>query len=262
MSLPSFQAVRERIESIPNLGLNRCYKGVYITGSRIGEFAGLMYPSDPAQATGMHLTVSEDVYTVDFDNIDDIAALRAITLVEQGKEASMEDLAKICEPVAIFHITTEKRKGFVRHTALPLNPKYDKDGWTRQVFEYIKSRQRKDEPVFPYYRQQLYPCASELFEGFTYPIVTYKSLEDELVEAHQKDFANHALRHLRATELRSRYRIKEGMLDSYMGWTKQRGSGGSAMQDRYVLEPWKEAGYFPKLLRTFSYHFREGSGSK
>ena len=251
MSLPSFQAVRDRIESIPNLGLNRCYKGVYITGSRIGEFAGLMYPSDPAKATGMHLTVSEDVYTVDLENIDDIAALRAISLVERGEEYTMKELAAIREPVAIFHITTEKRAGFVRHTALPLNPKYDVAGWTRQVYEYIKSRQDKDEPVFPYYRQQLYPTAKELFKGFTYPIVTYKSLEDELVKAHQKDFANHAIRHERATELRSRYRIKGEMLDSFMGWTKQRGSGGSAMQDRYVLEPWREAGYVPKLLREW-----------
>jgi hypothetical protein len=251
MSLPSFQAVRDRIESIPNLGLNRCYKGVYITGSRIGEFAGLMYPSDPAKATGMHLTVTEDVYTVDLENIDDIAALRAISLVERGEEYTMKELAAIREPVAIFHITTEKRAGFVRHTALPLNPKYDVAGWTRQVYEHIKSRQDKDEPVFPYYRQQLYPTAKELFKGFTYPIVTYKSLEDELVKAHQKDFANHAIRHERATELRSRYRIKGEMLDSFMGWTKQRGSGGSAMQDRYVLEPWREAGYVPKLMRSF-----------
>jgi hypothetical protein len=256
MSLPSFQAVRDRIEAIPNLGLKRCYQGVYITGSRIGEFAGLMYPSDPAKATGMHLTVSEDVYTVDLENIDDIAALRAISLVERGEEYTMKELAAIKEPVAIFHITTEKRAGFVRHTALPLNPKYDVGGWTRQVCEYIKSRQDKDEPVFPYYRQQLYPAASEFFKGFTYPIVTYKSLEDELVKAHQKDFANHALRHERATELRSRYRIKGEMLDSYMGWTKQRGSGGSAMQDRYVLEPWREAGYVPKLMRTFGLNFR------
>ena len=251
MSLPSFQAVRDRIEAIPNLGLKRCYQGVYITGSRIGEFAGLMYPSDPAKATGMHLTVSEDIYTVDLENIDDIAALRAISLVERGEEYTMKELAAIHEPVAIFHITTEKRAGFVRHTALPLNRKYDSGGWTRQVYEYIKSRQDKDEPVFPYYRQQLYPTAKELFKGFTYPIVTYKSLEDELVKAHQKDFANHAIRHERATELRSRYRIKGEMLDSFMGWTKQRGSGGSAMQDRYVLEPWREAGYVPKLMRSF-----------
>jgi hypothetical protein len=252
MSLPSFQAVRERIESIPNLGLKRCYQGVYLTGSRIGEFAGLIYPSDPAKATGMFLNVTEDVYSVDLENIDDLAALRAISLVERGEEYTMKELASIRETVAIFHITTEKRAGFIRHTALPLNPKYDIDGWTQQVCEYIKERQGKSEPVFPYYRQQLYPVAKELFKDLTYPIVTYKSLEDELVQAHQKDCANHFLRHERATEFRSRYRIKGEMLDSIMGWTKQRGgSGGSTMQERYVLDPWREAGYVPKLLRQW-----------
>jgi hypothetical protein len=251
MSLPSFQVLRDRIDSIPNLGLKRCYQGVYLTGSRIGEFAGLMYPSDPAQATGMFLNVTEDVYSVDLENIDDIATLRAISLVERGEEYTMKELAAIREPAAIFHITTEKRAGFVRHTALPLNPKYDVGGWTRQVYDYIKERQGKDEPVFPYYRQQLYPAAKELFKGLTYPIVSYRSIDDELINAHQKDCANHWLRHERATEFRSRYRIKGEMLDSIMGWTKQRGAGGSAMQDRYVLEPWKEAGYFPKLLREW-----------
>jgi hypothetical protein len=251
MSLPSFQAVRERIETIPNLGLKRCYQGVYITGSRIGEFAGLMYPSDPAQATGMHLTVSEDVYTVDMENTDDIATLRAISLVERGEEYTPKELRAIREPVAIFNIKTEKRKGFVRNTALPLNPKYDVLGWTRQVFDYIKSRQGKDEPVFPYYRQQLYPAAKEIFTGLTYPICTYKSVDDEVVNAHQKESANHFLRHLRATELWSKYRIRDQMLDIFMGWTKQRGAGGSPMQDRYILQLWKEAGYFPKLLREW-----------
>jgi hypothetical protein len=252
MSLPAYQEIRNRIESLPNLGLKRCYQGVYLTAARIGEFAGLMYPSDPAQATGMFLTVSEDIYQPDLENVDDIATLRAISLVERGEEYTLKEIAAIREPVAIFHIKTEKRRGFVRHTALPMNPKYDVGGWTRQVYEYIKSRQGKDEPVFPYYRQQLYPVAKELFKGLTYPIVTYKSLDDELIEAHQKDFANHALRHLRATELRSRYRIKGEMLDHIAGWVKQRGNGlGSSMQDRYVLEPWKEAGYIPKLMRTF-----------
>jgi hypothetical protein len=251
MSLPSFQAVRDRIEAIPNLGLKRCYQGVYITGSRIGEFAGLMYPSDPAKATGMHLTVSEDVYTVDMENTDDISTLRAISLVERGKEYTPKELRAIREPVAIFNITTEKRKGFVRNTALPLNPKYDVGGWTRQVFDYIKERQGKDEPVFPYYRQQLYPAAKEFFKGFTYPISTYRGVDEEIINAHQKNGANHLLRHLRATEFWSKYRIRDQMLDIVMGWTKQRGAGGSPMQDRYILQIWREAGYFPKLLRSF-----------
>jgi hypothetical protein len=252
MSLPTFDSVREKIEAIPNLGLQRLYQGVFITGARIGEFAGLAYPSDKGQPTGKFLNVSEEIYTVDMYNVDDISALRTISLVEKGYECSKEEIVKIKEPVAIFHITTEKRHGFIRHTALPLNPKYDIGGWNKKVYEYIKERQGKEEPVFPYYRQQLYPVALEIFKTFTYPIVTYKSNQGRLINAHQKNFANHALRHLRATELRSRYRIKGDMLDAILGWTKTKGAGGSAMQDRYVLEPWREAGYFPKLMREWT----------
>lgn len=271
MSLPSFKFVEERIEAIPNLGLQMLYKGVNRTGSRIGEWAGLSFPSDRGAPTGKFLSVSEEIYTVNMYNVIDVMTHRTISLIEKNREYSREELVAIREPVAVFHIKTEKRRGFVRHTALPLNPKYDPLGWNKQVCEYVKSRQGKDEPVFPYYRQQLYPNALEIFKSFEYPIVTYVDHDDELVDAHQKDFANHALRHLRATELRSKYSIKGDMLDAFMGWTKQRGGGnGSAMQDRYVLEPWREAGYFPFLMREFpepvdyanQFIVKEGSATK
>lgn len=121
------------------------------------------------------------------------------------------------------------------------------------------------EPIFPYRRQEILPIALKLFAGFTYPIVNYnvRSVDDdgnfiknaegkyvyELVPEHQKRFGNHALRHLRSTELKSIYHISGEALDRFMGWAKPRGGSSSAMQDRYVLEPWREAGYFPKLLR-------------
>ena len=251
MSLPAVKEVKKRIEAIPNLGLKRYYQFTYLTGSRCGEGAANSYPSDKAKPTGSLLTVSKDVYHVDMMNFDDVMTIQAIRLMDKGKELSREEIAQIREPVAIFKITTEKRAGFERFTALPLNPTYDENGWINDVYNYVKERQGKDEGVFPYFRQQLYPVAVSLFEGFTYPIVTYKSNKEILVKGHQKTFANHALRHLRATELKSRYRIKDKMLDAFMGWTAQRGSGSSAMQDRYVLEPWKEAGYFPRLLREF-----------
>lgn len=233
MSLPAVKFVNERIETIPNLGLNRYYKFIFRTGSRCGEGAGLSYPSDKAKPTGSLLTVSEDVYQPDTLNWEDMMVLRAIKQVDEGRTYTDIELGQICEPVAIFKITTEKRAGFERFTALPLNPDYDPLGWNKQIYEYVKERQCKEEPVFPYFRQQLYPVAKALFEGFTYPIVTYKSNKEILIKGHQKTFANHALRHLRATELKSKYRIKGEMLDAFMGWTKQRGAGGgSAMQDR------------------------------
>lgn len=253
MSLPPVKIVRERIAQIPNLGIQRYYQFIYITGSRCGEGASMYFPSEKGKPTGSLLTVAEDTYQVDMMNFDDVMTLKAISLMDNGREFTTEEIAKIREPVVIFKITTEKRAGFERFTALPLNPIYDPDGWDKQVFDYVNERQGKEEPVFPYYRQQLYPIAIDLFKGLDYPIVSYRTYTKELVRNHQKNFANHALRHLRANELKGKYRIKGEMLDAFMGWSKQRGSGGiSSMQDRYVLEPWKEAGYFPRLLRKFN----------
>lgn len=252
MSLPAIAEVNKRIEAIPNLGLNRYFKFISRTGSRCGEGAGLSYPSDRGTPTGKFLTVSEDIYQYDMLNFEDIAVVRAISLMDTGKEFTLEEIAKIREPVAIFKITTEKRAGYERFTALPINPLYDPLGWNKQIYEYIKERQGKEEPVFPYFRQQLYPVAASIFDGFTYPIVSYKNNKEILIKGHQKSFAVHALRHLRATELKSRYRVKGDMLDAFMGWTQQRGRESSPMQDKYVLEPWKEAGYFPRLLRRFN----------
>jgi hypothetical protein len=252
-SLPAVQEVRKRISDIPNLGLLRYYQFLYLTGSRCGEGIGLKYPSDPAQQTGQFLSAKEDVYQVDMMNFEDVMTIQAIKLMDEGRQIDLMEISKIREPVAIFKITTEKRAFFERYTALPLNPIYDQDGWVRKVFDYVVSRQGKEEPVFPYYRQQVYPVARALFDGWKYPIVSYVTGKDgPVIRAHQKAFANHAIRHLRATELKSKYRIKGEMLDSFMGWTKARGAGSSPMQDKYVLEPWKEAGYFPRLLRRFS----------
>jgi hypothetical protein len=252
MSLPSFEVVRDRIEAIPNLGLNRYFKTLHNTGSRCGELAGLSFPSDKGKPTGNLLSVSESTFQFDMMNFEDIMVIKAIKQMDEGIDISNLEIAKIRESVAVFHIVTEKRMGFERYTALPLNPLYDVRGWTRQIFDYIKERQGLDEPVFPYHRQQLYPVAREVFKGLTYPIVTYKNHQGVLIKAHQKFFADHACRHERATELKTKYRIKGEMLDSFMGWTKQRGGASSPMQDKYVLEPWKEQGYFPRLLRRWN----------
>lgn len=131
------------------------------------------------------------------------------------------------------------------------------------IIETIKTQEAKNiienyEPIFPYRRQEILPIAIKLFQGFTYPITQYKKKTGvnekgkgvyETIPEHQKQFGDHALRHLRSTELKSIYRVQGEALDKFMGWSKPRGGESSAMQDRYVLEPWKEAGYFPRLLR-------------
>jgi hypothetical protein len=221
-----------------------------------------------------------------------------------GKVITDEEVMAIQEPAFVLSIITEKRQGFNRQAAIPLNPDYEP--WAKEVMQYILERQikgplphlkeltdkinktnttpigvtqilqtkeaiqiiKKHPPVFPFRRQEVYPIALKIFEGFSYPIVKYnrpkkdetgkviQELRDgklknvyEPIPDHQKKYSDHACRHARSTELKSRYRIKGDQLNQFMGWARNRNSEASAMQDRYVLEPWKEAGFFPKLLR-------------
>jgi len=230
-------------------------------------------------------------------NYNEVFILQSISLMDTGVEPSREEISKIREQAFVLSIVTEKREGFNRKAAIPMNKLYEP--WSEEVYEYILQRQDKGplphlqklnmrqsrnsgkplsiletvktkegkhiiekyEPIFPYKRQEILPITKELFKGFSYPIAPYKRrIRTTVVEGkqvgvyepipgHQKKFGNHALRHLRSTELKTFFLIEGAALDNFMGWAKPRGGESSAMQDRYVLEPWKEAGYFPRLLR-------------
>jgi hypothetical protein len=295
MSLPSFQEARERIEAVENDDLRMLFKTVYLFGLRIGEACGYKYESEVnAQPTGMLLWATPSAWQPDEDNDEDFILLKRLMMRNYGKELSDFDVLQMTEQAFVLSIVTEKRKGFNRQAAIPLNPDYEP--WAEEVYRYISARQKhgplmklqqltkelsqregkpisiiktlktdkaldiidKNEPIFPFYRQTIWPIATKVFDGLTYPIAQYKKrigTDEEgkgvyqTVPAHQKPFTDHAIRHLRSTELKSFYRVKGEMLDKFMGWTKPRGGESSAMQDRYVLEPWKEAGYFPRLLR-------------
>lgn len=264
MSLPSVAEVRSRIESIEDEWYRRFFQTVYLLGLRVGEACGLKYSSEKkANPTGMHLKVKRDIFKPNLLNFDEINDLKAVFTMNMSRVPEEGDIREISEPVAIFTVMTEKRQGFIRTPALPLNPVIEP--WAEEIVKHIEERQDNSEPVFPFYRQQLWPVARRIFFGLSYPIIRYKKLLREpdgkaikddsgknlyaQVQDHQKPFGDHALRHLRATELKSYYRIRGEMLDAFMGWAKPRSAESSAMQDRYVLEPWREAGYFPRLLR-------------
>jgi hypothetical protein len=169
-----------------------------------------------------------------------------LTRIMQGQPSTIEELAKIEEPAAVFTIILEKRKGsFKRETGLPLNY----DPLVPEVTEYITKRQETTGEIFPFNRQQLYTITKQLFNGFSYKIMPYSfgpKGNKEVRREHLKNFANHALRHLRASELRNFYGIKDSDLDAFVGWAPSRGAR-STMQDRYVEAPWRT--YFPKLLK-------------
>lgn len=329
MSLPEVTAVRERIENItenwstlkmqaasqgvqfptdritPQMA-EIVFKAVYLFGLRIGEICGYRFPSDKAQPTGMLLWAKEASWQIpDLDDDETIILLKRIMARNYGKSLSDEEVIAIKEPAFVLSIITEKREGFNRHAALPLNPDYEP--WTKEVMQYILERQTKGPlphlkelteklnghngqfvnliqimqtpegqkicedypPIFPLTRQDAYQIAVQVFNGFSYPIVKYNKLKldaegqpvqemkngkltnvYESIADHQKKYSDHANRHLRSTELKSKFRIKGDALNKFMGWASPRNAESSAMQERYVLEPWQEAGYFPKLLRV------------
>ena len=315
MSLPSVSEVRNRIDAIEDISIKRLFQTVYLFGLRIGEACGHIYPSEigKAQPTGMLLWASQETWELqDEDDDETITLLKRIMMRNYGKELSDNDILQLRELAFVLSIITEKRQGFNRQVAIPDSAEYEP--WAKEVREYIQHRQglgplphlrklteemsmlspkplgiteilqtkkahaiiKKYEPVFPFRRQEIYPLAVKIFQGFTYPIVKYnrpktqinakgekeivtiinakgeKETVYEPIPDHQKKFSDHALRHARSTELKTKCRIKGDLLNQFMGWARNRNSEASAMQDRYILEPWKEAGYFPRLLRRKS----------
>lgn len=294
MSLPSVSDVRNRIEKCEDLAVQMQLKTVLLFGMRIGESCGYIYKSEMgvAQPTGMLLWASQSDWQANMMNYNEVFVLQSIGLMDNGKEPTRDEIAKIREQAFVISIVTEKREGFNRKAAVPMNERFEH--WSPEVYKYISERQDKGplphlqklaseqkislldavkskdglsmienyEPIFPVHRQDILPLANKVFEGFSYPITQYKKcIRFEMKEGkkvgvyqavpeHQKRFGDHALRHLRSTELKNFFLIEGSALDSFMGWTKPRGGESSAMQDRYVLEPWKQAGYFPRLLRV------------
>lgn len=306
MSFPLVSDIRNRIENYKDKVIQLKMKTDLLFGLRVGESCGYVYPSEmgKAQPTGMLLWASQADWQPNMMNYNEVFVLQSIALMDNGKEPTREEISKIREQAFVLSIITEKREGFNRKAAVPMNEHYEH--WAPEVYKFIAERQERGplpqlkkltdelgektgkrlslidvvktnegqsvienyEPIFPYKRQELLPIAVELFKGFTYPIAQYKKrkldelgneiwiekegkriYEYEAVPEHQKRFGDHALRHLRSTELKTFFLIEGAALDNFMGWSKPRGGESSGMQDRYVLEPWRAAGYFPRLLR-------------
>lgn len=221
LSLPNPDLVRQRIESVNREDIRYCLMTCYLYAGRISEVVGIKYPSNhKTTARGPHGSdVAKDFY---------LAGLKRI-------------------PCVVFNVRTAKRKGKERKIALPLNPVYEP--WTKLLYEYFKSK--GDEPVFPFTRQEVWVHSKTAFEGLTYPIETYTIKHGEVkikVDDHIRPFRLHALRHLRATELRERYQFDGFDLASYCGW--RLGTivpQISRTMERYLSLGW--ASYFPKLLK-------------
>ena len=221
MSLPNPDLVRQRIESVKREDIRFCLMTCYLYAGRISEVVGVKYPSD-------HKTTARGPRGSDAVKDFYLAGSKRI-------------------PCVVFNVRTAKRSGKERKIALPLNPAYEP--WTKPLYEYFKSK--GDGVVFPFPRQEVWMHSKAAFEGLTYPIETYTIKQGEVVkkvDEHVRPFRLHALRHLRATELRERYQFDGFDLASYCGW--RLGTivpQISRTMERYLSLGW--ASYFPKLLK-------------
>lgn len=206
--------VRQRISRVPHEGARMALTCCYLFAARVSEIVAFASESDTTTPYGPRGT---DAWTDVYDHY--------------GKSVE----------VAVFRIRTAKRGGVERWVGLPLDPVYEP--LTRPVFEYFKSK--GEDYCFPFTRQSLFLYASEAFRGLTYPIEKYGT-----VDRHERDAKLHFLRHLRGSELRALYHIKDADLADYGGWS-YRQMGMTATMARYQIMTWQ--GYFPKLLKPSPY---------
>ena len=259
---PRAYTIRKVMENIPDLSVQRCMQTIYALCLRVGEAITLKYPGDTeANPTGIHLNVHKETYKPNLHSMVETHALRMVKLSETGKMPTIEEIAQIREPVAVFEAVLEKRKGIIkRTTALPLNPEYEP--LAQPIYKYILKRQNKSEGVFPFYRQKIHKVAIKTFKGLSYTIIPYNvplkdtegniiridtKVKTKFIQEHQRRLAVQGLRHVRASELRNIHGIQGRELDTFVGWvSSRRGDLGGQTQDRYAEQPWRA--YFPKLL--------------
>jgi len=260
MSLPSVQAVRNRIEQIRDRPIQVCYKTTLLMCARIGEIISLKYPTDlTAHPRGAELQVKVTTYTPDLKNPQEFQTLM-LSRAMQGELTDLQSLANIHEPAAVFSVSTEKRQGLQRLIGLPLKKEFEP--WTQDIVDYFQ--ERKGQDLFPFTRQKMYNEVTTVFAGLEYKIFPYKRVKKEhgqpiidpatnktekiSVPEHIKPFRNHGLRHLRNVELRDFYGLSAEERSSYGGWTLRSMIGGIGSSiDRYGEAVWRP--YFPKLLK-------------
>jgi len=225
MSLPTVAEVRRRIGAVSEPQYRFGLMATYLFDARISEIVSGVCPGDNGG--------------------------KEVARGPRGTDARLDSFASIGQqiPCVIFSVKTAKRGGRLRSIALPLEEQYEP--WTKPLFEYYQ--QAESRPVFPYTRQQIwwYVKKEKMFEGLTYPIEKYTVKEDnglkKEVNSHDRPFALHALRHLRATELVEFYGFNGYNLSTYGGWTLKTVVGVSASMERYLSLSWQN--YFEKLVK-------------
>ena len=129
--------------------------------------------------------------------------------------------------------------------ALPLDAKYEP--WTKSLVELFE-RTPRGQCVFqvtPRAAQmwaQGYEEAQGAFNNLWYWVDPYGQ-----VRGHWKQLSTHGLRHIRPTELMTRYGFDGIDLAIYCGWSLGREVAMPKVATRYLYGQWIR--YFPKLLK-------------
>ena len=217
MSLPSTEIIRERIEQVQNEDIQMCLKACYLFAGRITEVIGKV-------------------------TLGDKTSKQRIARGGKKEDARLDSL--LDHNAFLFNVYTAKREGKRRIIALP-----DQEKWAQKLYDYYKSA---DDFVFPFTRQKVWQYSVKAFEGLQYPIETYAIWKNgeiiKKVNAHEKPFRLHALRHLRITELIEFYGFNGFEVATYCGWTLKTSLGIGGQFDRYAHLDWQS--YFPKLLKA------------
>lgn len=213
--LPKVSEVRQRISHAKPDVIKYILMDLYLKAGRVSESVSVKAPRDTTTAYG-----------------------------PTGADAAIEEIDG--HEAVILTVKTAKRQGKERLVALPT----ETEPWAKPLYNYYKSF--GDESVFPVTRQYVWLHAKPFFEGFKYPIESYKKKmgtgEIQVVPGHSRTFALHALRHLRATELVRVFHFKAEDLAAYCGWRLTTVTKATSVMERYIdLGAYLE--YFPKLLK-------------
>jgi len=202
MSLPSVSEIRDRISKVEPEPIRYALEAIYLYAGRVSEVIGHVVPSDQTHARG-----------------------------PKGTDARIDEVDG--HEVVLFNCYTAKRDGLLRIIALPI----DYEPWAKPLFNYYLHF--GPSHVFPFDRQTLWKSARDAFNGLTYQIEKYAVVDSALqkryeIPRHDKPFALHALRHLRASELVSFYHFNAEQLAAYAGWKFSTVTRATSVMDRYV----------------------------
>jgi len=238
MNLISYKEARTCIENVEDLDIQMFLKATYLLAALGCEIAGKIDDDASAFRRAHKIVYGPKGTDVSLTEICIEKTQRVLNFIgkspkqrerqDSSTDESVEGFSKI--PIALFNLTTARQNIKTmdnltkRVVALPLCEKYEP--WTRGLYNFFK--EKKDEYVFPFKRQQVWQYLTKknrVFKG-TYRIRNYTYERPEelslYVLAHPRKLKMFGLRYLRSDELIDKYKFNWGDWEVYSGATAQK----------------------------------------